>query len=78
MYGFSKGVRAAMAAIIGSKGRQVCIEGSVRTITGVRPMYGTSIQLRLDAPLPGRTSELYTVDPENAAAVRDGLCAQEE
>ena len=70
---FSVAIKSAMNELWGSKGRKVQIDGVVRTITSVRVVYGINIQFRLDQPLPGCTSELFDVEPQNAVEVRNAL-----
>ena len=58
-------IPATMNSLWGSTGRTVRIDGETRTIVRRRICYGASIQLKLDRPLKGCTSTLFTVGPSD-------------
>tara|TARA_B100000900_G_scaffold355509_1_gene324782 strand:+ start:318 stop:527 length:210 start_codon:yes stop_codon:yes gene_type:complete len=60
---------ATMNSLWNSTGRTVQIEGETRTIISRRLCYGGSIQLKLDRPLRGRTSTLFTADPSTLGLI---------
>jgi hypothetical protein len=62
--------RDAMSALANSKGRTVEFlawpyQGETRKVKSVRVMYGNSLQLTLDRPLPKASTNLFNVSPDN-------------
>ncbi len=61
---------ADMNALYQSAGRVVLINDEERTVTAVRACYGTALELTLDRPLTGCTSNLFSVDGHTCWKVR--------
>ena len=62
--------KTMMNDLYNATGKTLTIKGERRRVISVRVCYGQALELKLDAPLAGCTSPLFTADPTTINSIQ--------